>query len=159
MNDRNFDEVLEKAKKTMWETLRIVFDKNLGRHKMPNYKHLTEEMLEAYRMTGCNISLKIHFLYSHWEFFLTNIGDISNKYGERLHHNMSTMEKRFQWKWESNFAGSLKEKLQMHARGNQVEEDFEHIKCERIFSISVTWCYNKTKSTQLRTGLFSLSYV
>jgi hypothetical protein len=40
MNDENFDEVLEGTEKTMWETFRGVFDNFLGRHKVPNYRHL-----------------------------------------------------------------------------------------------------------------------
>jgi hypothetical protein len=39
----------------------MVYKNFLGRQKVPNYKHLIKEMLEAYRMTGCNISFKIHF--------------------------------------------------------------------------------------------------
>jgi hypothetical protein len=55
---------------------------SLVRHKSPNYRQAVEEMLKAYRMTGCNTSQKIHFLYSHLDFFPTNLGDINDKHDE-----------------------------------------------------------------------------
>jgi hypothetical protein len=92
----------------MWETFRMVLENFLGRQKVPNYKHLIEEMLEAYRTTGCNISLKIHILHFHCDFFLTMTGDIRNKYGENKQHDMSTMEKCFQWKWNPTLLATEK---------------------------------------------------
>jgi hypothetical protein len=66
---------------------------------VPNYRWLVEEMFQAYRMMGYNMSLKIHFLHSHLDFFLTNLGDIRNKHGERFHQGISGMEKQHQWEW------------------------------------------------------------
>jgi hypothetical protein len=58
------------------------------------------------------------------------------------------MEKSYQGIWNPTVlarsaAGSLKEKLQICTRGNQVENDFEHVKCICVFSISVTQFYTK----------------
>jgi hypothetical protein len=41
------------------------------------------------------MSLKIHGLYSHLDFFPLNLGAVSNKHGERFHQDISTMEKRY----------------------------------------------------------------
>jgi hypothetical protein len=54
-----------------------------------------EEVLEAYRIIGCNMS---HFFFFHLDFFPISLGDISDKYGERFHREISTMEKRYQGK-------------------------------------------------------------
>jgi len=47
----------------------------------------------------CNMSLKIHFLHSHLDFFPANLGAVSDKQGERFHQDISTMEKRYQGNW------------------------------------------------------------
>jgi len=45
-----------------------------------------EHMIDSYKNTGCNVSLKIHFLHSHLRFFLqtlvthvTNMGSVSTR--------------------------------------------------------------------------------
>ena len=42
------------------------------------------------------MSLKIHFLHSHLDFFPSNMGKISDKHGERIHHEIKEMENRYQ---------------------------------------------------------------
>jgi len=51
---------------------------------------------------GCNMSMKIHFLESHLDFFLENLGEVSDEHGERFHQDILTMEKRYQSKWTSS---------------------------------------------------------
>jgi hypothetical protein len=41
------------------------------------------------------MSLKIHFLNSHLDFFPLNLGVVSDKHGARFHPDISTMEKRY----------------------------------------------------------------
>jgi len=36
--------------------------------------------------------LKIHFLHSHWDFFLENCGAVSDEHGEIFHQDISSME-------------------------------------------------------------------
>jgi hypothetical protein len=45
------------------------------------------------------MSLKVHFLDSHLEFFPENLGAVSVEHGERFHQDISNMEKRYQGKW------------------------------------------------------------
>lgn len=56
-------------------------------------------MLALYQKLGCNISLKIHFLHSHLDFFPENCGAVSDEHGERFHQDISKMEKRYAGKW------------------------------------------------------------
>jgi hypothetical protein len=70
MNDRNFDKVLKRTKKTEWEAFTLVVDKFLRRHEAPNCRELVEEMSETYRMMGCNMtrictSFIITWIYSN----------------------------------------------------------------------------------------------
>jgi len=43
-----------------------------------------------------NMSIKLHFLYSHLERFPENLGDLSDEQGERFHQDIREMEVRYQ---------------------------------------------------------------
>jgi len=45
------------------------------------------------------MSLKIHFLRSHLDFFPESCGAVTDEHGERFHQDISSMEKRYQGKW------------------------------------------------------------
>ena len=68
----------------------------LGNHKAPNYREIVGELLRSYQDMGCNMSLKIHFLDSHLDFFPDNLGAVSDEHGERFHQDISALEKRYQ---------------------------------------------------------------
>ena len=42
------------------------------------------------------MSVKMHFLRSHLDYFPHNWGDFSEEQGERFHQDISDMEKRYQ---------------------------------------------------------------
>jgi len=56
-------------------------------------------MLNNFKNLGCNISLKIHFLYSHLNFFSDNLGDMSKEQGECFHQDIKKIERKYQGKW------------------------------------------------------------
>jgi hypothetical protein len=45
------------------------------------------------------MSQKMHFLDSHLDFFPQNLGNVSDEHGERFHQDISTVETRYQGKW------------------------------------------------------------
>ena len=45
---------------------------------------------------GVKMSLKIHFLKCHLDFFPEDLGKISDEHGERFHQTIQTIEKRYQ---------------------------------------------------------------
>jgi hypothetical protein len=47
------------------------------------------------------VSLKVHFLDSHLNFFPENLGAVNNEHGERFSQDISTVEKRYQDKWSN----------------------------------------------------------
>lgn len=51
------------------------------------------------------MSLKVHFLHSHLDFFPENLGDVSDEHGERFHQEMKTMEQRYQGFWDERMLG------------------------------------------------------
>ena len=59
-----------------------------------------ENFLEAYKEMGCRMSLKIHFLHSYLDFFLANLGAISDEQGEKFHQHIQAMEARYQGFWD-----------------------------------------------------------
>jgi hypothetical protein len=71
----------------------------LGNRRAQNYEELVNNLLQSYQKLGCNTSLKIHFLHSHLDFFPENCGAVSDEHRERFHQEISSMEKRYQGKW------------------------------------------------------------
>ena len=52
--------------------------------------------MENFRQIGARMSVKMHFLRSHLDYFPENCGDFSEEQGERFHQDISDMEKRYQ---------------------------------------------------------------
>ena len=78
-------------------------DEKLSRQqKADNYEVLVSSMLVAFRNLGCNMSIKVHFLYNHLDKFPPNLGAVSDEQGERFHQDLTTMEKRYQGRWDKN---------------------------------------------------------
>jgi len=71
----------------------------LGNRRAQNYEELVNNFLQRYQKLGCNMSLKIHFLHSHLEFFPKNCGAVRDQHGERSRQDISSMKKRYQGKW------------------------------------------------------------
>lgn len=44
------------------------------------------------------MSLNLHFLHSHLDFFPANLGDVSDEHGECFHQDISVIEKLYQGK-------------------------------------------------------------
>lgn len=99
MHDMTFYELLEGTEKFAWEAFCVVAENFLGRKKDPNYKEMVQNLIDAYRMMGCNMSLKIHFLNSHIDCFHSNSGHVGDEHGERFHQDLATIEKRYKGKW------------------------------------------------------------
>ncbi|UYV69440.1 hypothetical protein LAZ67_6003617 [Cordylochernes scorpioides] len=97
--DGNFQNSLNEVEAAAWNSFRNVFKNFLGSIKVENYRDIVNDLLLSYKTLGCNMSLKIHFLHSHLDFFPDNLGAVSDEHGERFHQDISSMEKRYQGKW------------------------------------------------------------
>ena len=53
---------------------------------------MVDEMLKVYEKLGARMSLKMHFLHSHLDFFPPNLGKVSDKQRERFHQDISVIE-------------------------------------------------------------------
>ncbi|UYV60112.1 hypothetical protein LAZ67_1000025 [Cordylochernes scorpioides] len=97
--DGNFQNSLNEVEAAAWNSFRNVCKNFLGSIKVENYRDIVNDPLLSYKALGCNMSLKIHFLHSHLDFFPDNLGAVSDEHGERFHQAISSMEKRYQGKW------------------------------------------------------------
>ena len=82
-----------------WISLKKVSKSFLGCHRAENFRKVIVEMLSTYKTLGCKMSLKVHFLDSHLDFFHKNLGDVSDEHGERFHQDISVIESRYRGKW------------------------------------------------------------
>ncbi|UYV63393.1 hypothetical protein LAZ67_2003945 [Cordylochernes scorpioides] len=94
--DGNFQNSLNEVEAAAWNSFRNVCKNFLGSDKVENYRDIVNDLLLSYKALGCNMSLKIHFLHSHLDFFPDNLGAVSDEHGERFHQAISSMEKRYQ---------------------------------------------------------------
>ncbi|UYV62447.1 hypothetical protein LAZ67_2000627 [Cordylochernes scorpioides] len=94
--DGNFQNSLNEVEAAAWNSFRNVCKNFLGSVKVENYRDIVNDLLLSYKALGCNMSLKIHFLHSHLDFFPDNLGAVSDEHGERFHQAISSMEKRYQ---------------------------------------------------------------
>jgi hypothetical protein len=95
--DDKFNNLSQGDEKKAWGAFRLVSTNFLANIKAENYKELIEDM-SLYHKRGCNMSLKIHMLHSHLDFFPDSCGMVSDEHGESFHQEIATMEKRYQGK-------------------------------------------------------------
>jgi hypothetical protein len=73
----------------------------LGNLKAGNNRDMVADLVQSYKAMGCNMSLKVHFVDSHLDFFPENLQSVSNEHGQRFHQDISTIEELYQGKWSS----------------------------------------------------------
>ena len=66
---------------------------------------MVSNFIESYEKLGCRMSLKLHFLHSHLDFFRDNLGNVSEEHGERFHQDIQVMKKRYQGRWNEALMG------------------------------------------------------
>ena len=100
MNDERFEEVVEESERKAWQSFTSLTRNFLSNHQSPDYETIIFELLSNYQKLGARISIKMHFLASHLDFFPSNCGDMSEEQGERFHQDLKTMEHHYQGRWD-----------------------------------------------------------
>ena len=54
---------------------------------------------------GCRMSVKLHFLCFHLDFFQENLDDFSKEHGEKFYQDIEPMERRYKGCWVSAMMG------------------------------------------------------
>ena len=99
MKDKKFIETMNEDEKEGWIAFRQVVSNCLGNTKSPNHKELVENLFCVFQNLSCNLSVKVHFLYCHLDYFPENLGAMSEEQVERFHQDIKTMKKQYQGRW------------------------------------------------------------
>lgn len=105
LKNAEFKSMLKAEEKVAFEAIDMVIKNFLGNKRAENYKEIVEEMIDAFRVMRVNMSLKIHFLADHLDFFPENCGDCSDEHGERFHKDIAKIEASYKGKSELNMLG------------------------------------------------------
>ena len=68
----------------------------LENRKVFKYKGIVVMLLSILQDMGANMSIKLHFLYSHLDCFPENLDDLSDEQGLQFHLDINEMEVRYQ---------------------------------------------------------------
>jgi hypothetical protein len=74
-----FNNLLQGDEKKAWYAFRLVSTNFLGNIRAENYKELIQNMSLCHKL-GCNMSLKVHVLHSHLDFFPDNCDMVSDEH-------------------------------------------------------------------------------
>jgi len=102
MQDETFTARMTVAGRAAWFSYVSVIREFLGNTKASNYRNLVDVMLQNFQALGARMSIKLHYLFSHLDYFPENPGDVSEEQGERFHQDIRTMEERYQGRWDSH---------------------------------------------------------
>ena len=75
-----------------WKAFALVVKNFLGNNKARNLAKLVNNMLTAFRNLGCNMSIKMHYLFSHMNRFPENLGSMRDEQEEKFHQDLKEME-------------------------------------------------------------------
>ena len=107
LKDTDFEELLNLKELRAWEAFKSVCSGFLGNTREPDYQACIEKLLKSYEDMGCRMSLKVHFLHSHLNFFPPNLGAVSDEHGERFHQDITKMESNYQGKRNPGMMGDF----------------------------------------------------
>jgi len=97
IKDEYFDKLLQGDKKAAWDSLKFAIKVFLENRRAQNYEELLNNRLQSYQKLGCNMSLK-YTSFTHIWFFPENCA-VSDEHGKCFHQEISSIEKRYQGKW------------------------------------------------------------
>ena len=101
IRDPEFEKSMTKLELEAWKAFVLIVKNFLGNNKAGNYKELITNMLYAFKNLGCNMSTKMHHLFSHIDQFPENLGAMSDEEGDRFHQDIKEMEARCQGRWDA----------------------------------------------------------
>lgn len=81
MFDDNFETTMTSNEKEAWVSFKQVVVKFLGNDEDTEYESIVANMLKKFEQLGCLMSLKVHFLNSHLNYFPDKLGDFSEEQG------------------------------------------------------------------------------
>ena len=107
MKDTDFEELLKLKELRAWEAFKSVCRGFLGNTRVPDYQACIEKLLKSYEDMGYRMSLKIHFLHFHLNFYPPTLRAVSDEHGEIFHQDITKMESNYQGKWNPSMMGDF----------------------------------------------------
>ena len=92
---------MNKLESKTWRLFVTVTKNFLGNERSADYVSLVQNLLDNYRDIGAKMSIKVHFLDSHLDRFPENCDELSDEQGERFHHDIKSLEERYQGRWDT----------------------------------------------------------
>ena len=85
IRDAKLGNSINKVKLEEWKAFVLVVKNFLGNNKDSNYTELVTNSLTDYRNLGCNMSIKMHYLFSPMDRFPEDLVSMSDEQGEIFH--------------------------------------------------------------------------
>ena len=102
VRDQEFARKVNDKERTAWLSFVAVMANVLGNKKADNYETLVANLLSAFCDLGCNMSVKLQYLYSDLDRSPENLRAVSEEQGERFHQDLKTMEEHYQGRWDKH---------------------------------------------------------
>lgn len=115
MRDENFTKTMTTNEKNAWVSFKSVVENFLGNNRDPKFKSIVSTMLSNFKKLGCLMSLKLHFLFSHLDYFPENVGAFSEEMGERFHQDFKQAERHYQGRWDERMMADYCWRLKRNA--------------------------------------------
>ena len=107
LKNKDFEEFFTLKELRAWEAFNLVCHGFLANTRLLDFQECIDMLLQSYEDMGCCMSLKIHFLHSHLNFFPPHLGAVSDEHGERFHQDITKMERNYQGKWSPSMMGDF----------------------------------------------------
>jgi len=112
MKDEEFIKTMKTDEKDAWLSFQSVCENFLGNNRDTKFRTIVFTMLSNFKKLGCLMSLKIHFLFSHLDYFPENVRAFSEEMSERFHKDFKEKERHYQGRWDekmmADYCWSLK---------------------------------------------------
>ena len=96
------DPMFYKAELLTWLSLKLVKTNFLRNYRSAEYEKEIKKLLKSFRQLGVWMPVKVHFLWSHKDYFPKYYGYLSEEQGECFHQDIHIMEERYQGRWDVN---------------------------------------------------------
>lgn len=107
MKNKEFDNSLDQNQLKAWNAIKDVIENVLGKKREPDCSQRVKCLLQSFEELDVNMSLKIHFLHHHMDWFESQLSTESDEQGERFHQIALTMETRYRGKKLDSMLGDL----------------------------------------------------
>jgi hypothetical protein len=102
MNCKKFADLMNPMERAAWDAFIDCIHNFFGNNKSFDYKDKIKTLLSAMKTLECRMTVKLHFIDAHIDYFPENVGQMGEEQGERFHQEISSLEKRYNNRFGSN---------------------------------------------------------